>query len=145
MHTPITLSVPDRLTASSALHWKPAKHEAVKKAISYPNLKLRGLHCHIGSQILDTQGFTAAAEVTMEFIEKLKKELGYEAEDLNLGGGFGIRYTEADDPLPYDGIYGSGSKGHQRFLCIARCKASVYPDRTRPFHCSSGRHYPDTP
>ena len=77
-------------------------YEAVKKAISYPNLKLRGLHCHIGSQILDTQGFTAAAEVMMEFIEKLKKELGYEAEDLNLGGGFGIRYTEADDPLPYD-------------------------------------------
>ncbi|MFR4477074.1 MAG: hypothetical protein ACLT3Y_07610 [Ruminococcus callidus] len=68
-------------------------YEAVKKAISYPNLKLRGLHCHIGSQILDTQGFTAAAEVMMEFIEKLKNELGYEAEDLNLGGGFGIRYT----------------------------------------------------
>ena len=58
-------------------------------------------HTH-NSQILDTQGFTAAAEVMMEFIEKLKKELGYEAEDLNLGGGFGIRYTEADDPLPYD-------------------------------------------
>ena len=77
-------------------------YEAVKKAISYPNLKLRGLHCHIGSQILDTQGFTAAAEVMMEFIEKLKHELHYEAQDLNLGGGFGIRYTEEDDPLPYD-------------------------------------------
>lgn len=77
-------------------------YEAVQKAISYPNLQLRGLHCHIGSQILDTQGFTAAAEVMMEFLEKLKKELGFEAEDLNLGGGFGIRYTEADDPLPYD-------------------------------------------
>lgn len=77
-------------------------YDAIKKAISYPHLKLRGLHCHIGSQILDTQGFTAAAEVMMEFIEKLKKELGYEAEDLNLGGGFGIRYTKADDPLPYD-------------------------------------------
>ena len=32
-------------------------YDAVKKAISYPHLKLRGLHCHIGSQILDTQGF----------------------------------------------------------------------------------------
>ena len=77
-------------------------YEAVKKAIYYPNLKLRGLHCHIGSQILDTQGFTAAAEVMMEFIEKLKKELGYEAEDLNLGGGFGIKYTEEDAPVAYE-------------------------------------------
>lgn len=77
-------------------------YEAVEKAISYPNLELRGIHCHIGSQILDTQGFTAAAEVMMEFIEKLKKELGFETQDLNLGGGFGICYTEADDPLPYD-------------------------------------------
>lgn len=77
-------------------------YEAVQKALSYPNLELRGLHCHIGSQILDTQGFTAAAEVMMEFIEKLKHELHYEAQDLNLGGGFGIRYTEEDDPLPYD-------------------------------------------
>lgn len=75
--------------------------EAVQKALTYPNLELRGLHCHIGSQILDTQGFTAAAEVMMEFIEKLKLELGYEAKDLNLGGGFGICYTEEDDPLPY--------------------------------------------
>lgn len=77
-------------------------YEAVQKAISCSNLQLRGLHCHIGSQILDTQGFTAAAEVMMEFIEKLKKELSFETEDLNLGGGFGIRYTDADDPLPYD-------------------------------------------
>jgi diaminopimelate decarboxylase len=70
--------------------------------MEYANLDLRGLHCHIGSQILDTQGFTAAAEVMMEFILKLKTELGFEAKDLNLGGGFGIRYTEEDDPLPYD-------------------------------------------
>lgn len=76
--------------------------EAVQKALSYPHLQLRGLHCHIGSQILDTQGFTAAAEVMMEFIEKLKQELDYETLDLNLGGGCGICYTEADDPLPYD-------------------------------------------
>ncbi len=76
--------------------------EAVKKALSCPNMELKGLHCHIGSQILDTQGFTAAAEVMMEFIEMLKIKLGYETLDLNLGGGYGIRYTQEDDPLPYD-------------------------------------------
>ncbi len=76
--------------------------EAVQKALSCSNLELRGIHCHIGSQILDTQGFIAAAEVMLGFIEKMKNELNFETKDLNLGGGFGICYTEADDPLPYD-------------------------------------------
>lgn len=76
--------------------------EAAKKALSYSNLELRGMHCHIGSQILDTQGFEAAAEVMMKFLKQLKDELGFVAKDLNLGGGFGICYTEADDPIPYD-------------------------------------------
>lgn len=77
-------------------------YAAVKQVLSYANLDLRGLHCHIGSQILDTEGFEAAAEVMMTFIEKLKLELDYETQDLNLGGGFGIRYTKDDDPPSYD-------------------------------------------
>jgi diaminopimelate decarboxylase len=60
------------------------------------------LHCHIGSQILDTTGFEAAAEVMMQFIATIKKELGVTIEELNLGGGCGIRYTEEDDPIPYE-------------------------------------------
>lgn len=77
-------------------------YEAVQKALSYPHLELRGLHCHIGSQILETEGFEAAAEIMMTFIEKLKNELNFETQDLNLGGGFGICYTEDDDPPSYD-------------------------------------------
>ncbi len=76
--------------------------EAVKFALSCENLNFTGIHCHIGSQILDTQGFEAAAEVMLTFIKKLKDELNAEVRDLNLGGGFGIQYTEKDDPLPYE-------------------------------------------
>ncbi|MDE6020561.1 MAG: diaminopimelate decarboxylase [Ruminococcus sp.] len=76
--------------------------EAVKFALECDNLNFVGLHCHIGSQILDTQGFEAAAEVMMTFIKKLRDELDANVRDLNLGGGFGIKYTEADDPLPYE-------------------------------------------
>ncbi|MBQ8725204.1 MAG: diaminopimelate decarboxylase, partial [Oscillospiraceae bacterium] len=76
--------------------------EAVKFALECENLNFAGVHCHIGSQILDTQGFEAAAEVMLNFIKKLRDELGAEVRDLNLGGGFGIQYTEKDDPLPYE-------------------------------------------
>ena len=84
--------------------------EAVKLAITHPNLNLRGLHCHIGSQILETEPFCAAAEVMIGFIAKIKNELGHEIDDLNLGGGFGICYTEADDPKPYASFMEAVSK-----------------------------------
>ena len=72
--------------------------EIVKKAISLPNIRLCGVHCHIGSQIFDIEPFAHAAEVMMAFVAKIKNELSYEICELNLGGGFGVRYTEADDP-----------------------------------------------
>ncbi|MGN0674999.1 MAG: diaminopimelate decarboxylase [Oscillospiraceae bacterium] len=76
--------------------------EAVKKAIALDNIDLVGLHCHIGSQIFDIDPFVHAAEVMINFIAKIKSELGYEVKELNLGGGFGIKYTDADTPVEYD-------------------------------------------
>ena len=76
--------------------------EAVKKAISCSHINLVGLHCHIGSQIFDIDPFVKAAEVMLTFIAKIKDELGFEVKELNLGGGFGIKYTEEDAPVAYD-------------------------------------------
>ena len=76
--------------------------EAVKKAISLEHIELSGLHCHIGSQIFDIDPFVLAAEVMMNFIARIRDELGYEIKELHLGGGFGIKYTDADSPVPYD-------------------------------------------
>lgn len=75
--------------------------EAVKKAASKKAVKLVGFHCHIGSQIFSTEPFCLAANVMANFMAKVEKEIGYTVAELNLGGGFGIRYTEKDDPLPY--------------------------------------------
>lgn len=72
--------------------------DIIKEALELKNVRVRGAHCHIGSQIFDADPFVHAAEIMMEFICKIKNELGYEIPELNLGGGFGIRYTEADDP-----------------------------------------------
>ena len=55
------------------------------------NVRLKGLHCHIGSQIFDIDPFEHAAEVMLQFIAKLKQEAGIVIEELNLGGGFGIK------------------------------------------------------
>ena len=76
--------------------------DIVKKAISLNNINLVGLHCHIGSQIFDIDPFVSAAEVMIDLIEKIKLELNYEIKELNLGGGFGIKYTDEDTPVEYD-------------------------------------------
>lgn len=76
--------------------------EAIKKAITCENLELRGLHCHIGSQIFEIEPFQLAAKVMIGLISKVKNELGYEIKELNLGGGFGIKYTSEDSPKSYD-------------------------------------------
>ncbi len=76
--------------------------EIIEKASGLSNVKVTGVHCHIGSQIFDIEPFCKAAEVMMNFIGDLKDKLGIEIDELNLGGGYGIMYTENDDPIEYD-------------------------------------------
>lgn len=76
--------------------------ENVKKAIAAENVALVGLHCHIGSQIFDVDPFVLAAEVMMNFIIDIKNETGAVISELDLGGGFGIMYTEKDKPVAFD-------------------------------------------
>ena len=66
------------------------------------NLRLRGFHCHIGSQIFEKQSFALAAEKMLDFIADIKHKHGFEAETLNLGGGFGIWYNDEDPKLGLD-------------------------------------------
>ncbi|MBR6243585.1 MAG: diaminopimelate decarboxylase [Ruminococcus sp.] len=75
---------------------------AVKEALACSNVKLTGVHCHIGSQIFDIAPFEEAARVMLGFIAEIKKETGYEITELNLGGGFGIKYHNEHDPVPFE-------------------------------------------
>ncbi|MCX7614161.1 MAG: diaminopimelate decarboxylase, partial [Clostridiales bacterium] len=70
----------------------------VKESLKLDNIKLVGFHCHIGSQIFDSDPFGLAAKLMMEFIAKVRDGLGYEIAELNLGGGFGIKYLPSHDP-----------------------------------------------
>jgi len=75
--------------------------QAVKEALAMANVKLVGVHCHIGSQIFDIDPFELAARVMLDFIAQVKTETGVELGVLNLGGGFGIKYVESDNPRPF--------------------------------------------
>ncbi len=72
--------------------------EAIKKAKTLENIIIRGIHCHIGSQIFELESYRGAAEVMMDFVGEITRTTGIEIEELNLGGGFGIYYTSADQP-----------------------------------------------
>ncbi len=70
-----------------------------KYILAKPHLRLKGYHCHIGSQIFEKQSFVLAAGKAMDFIAAVKADTGFEAQTLNIGGGFGIWYTDEDAKL----------------------------------------------
>jgi diaminopimelate decarboxylase len=73
---------------------------AVKIALESEYIEILGLHCHIGSQIFETTGFILAARKMIEKASEWTSVYGFTPEVINLGGGFGIRYTQEDDPIP---------------------------------------------
>ncbi len=68
-------------------------------ALQKKHIRLSGYHCHIGSQIFEKQSFVLAVEKCIRFMAEMKDKLGFEADTLNLGGGFGIWYTDEDKKL----------------------------------------------
>ena len=70
----------------------------VKDILKLENVKLMGLHAHIGSQIFDVEPFVDEVEVMFNIMNDIRSELGIELPELDLGGGFGIYYTEEDKP-----------------------------------------------
>ena len=77
--------------------------EMVCLAAAKPHLRLAGFHCHIGSQIFDTDPFADAADIMIRFIADVREKTGITVEELNLGGGLGVPYTEFDRPVDYAG------------------------------------------
>ena len=79
---------------------------AVEKIATLPELELRGVHCHIGSQIFGTEAFEIAADRLLAFMAKYRDAYGAELPELDLGGGYGIAYlpsevtVEPSDVLP---------------------------------------------
>jgi len=76
-----------------------AAAEAVRRVLALPSLELVGLHCHIGSHIFDVHGFKLAAHRMVGLLAEVRDEHDVVLPELDLGGGQGIAYTAADDPM----------------------------------------------
>ncbi len=72
-------------------------------ALAKKNISLEGYHCHIGSQIFEKHSFVIAVEKCMAFAYEMKQKLGFALKTLNLGGGFGVWYTEEDKQISPEG------------------------------------------
>lgn len=76
--------------------------KVTEKALDCENINLCGYHCHIGSQIFESEPFITASDIMLNFIVEIKNKLGFTAKLLNLGGGFGVRYVESDPVIDYE-------------------------------------------
>jgi diaminopimelate decarboxylase len=106
--------------------------EAVRRVLACPGLSFAGLHSHIGSQIFDTAGFEVAAHRVVELAARIRDEHGVEIAELDLGGGFGIAYTEEDDAPEAKEIAQSLRgivDGQCRAAGLARPRLTVEPGR----------------
>ena len=78
--------------------------EAVKRAQAAPNLDLIGIHAHIGSQIFDIEPYVDTLDLLIQFAREMTDKYGLNLQELSPGGGWGIRYTGADDPPPIEDL-----------------------------------------
>lgn len=94
-------------------------YRAAEAAVKAANLELVGLHCHVGSQVFDAEGFTAAADRVLELYSRIHDELGVILPELDLGGGYGIAYTEDEQPLDVDEV------AHDLLTAVAKTAAEL--------------------
>jgi len=73
----------------------------VDAALGKENLELDGFHCHVGSQIFDIEPFSDAADIMIAFMARMQAKFQKKLRILNIGGGFGVRYTEEDPEIDY--------------------------------------------
>src|SRR3989442_7707859 len=75
-----------------------AAYRAVTRASRMARVRLRGLHAHIGSQVFDLEPLQRSAAALVDFAARIRDELDVTVEELNVGGGLGIRYLTTDEP-----------------------------------------------
>ena len=73
--------------------------ELTALALSLPHVSLAGFHCHVGSQVFDSDVYLRACAIMLNFAAEMKAAHGYVTGELDLGGGYGVRYLESDPEI----------------------------------------------
>lgn len=94
----------------------------VKKAINSDNINFHGFHYHIGSQLHDNSSHIKALNISLELIKKIKDKFKYEVKELNVGGGFGIKYTDKDKVKPISYFVDPIMNRIKKFCCKENIK-----------------------
>ena len=79
-----------------------AANEAIEKCMEQSSLNLAGIHCHIGSQIFEVEGFKIAAQRLVAVLTTFRDKYSKELAELNIGGGYGIAYTKDESGISPD-------------------------------------------
>ena len=90
--------------------------EMVGYAASLKNISLKGLHCHVGSQVFGEDIFERAADVMLAFMKQCNETFGICLDHLDLGGGYGVRYTDEDDYVDIPEAIGRVAE-HMKKVC----------------------------
>ena len=96
---------------------------AAKRALSLPNINLMGFHCHIGSQIFELEPFQDAAVALAELVAQTRDLTGQVLPELDLGGGFGIRYHDQERPPALDGYASAIRAGLSQACANTACRS----------------------
>ena len=91
-------------------------------ALAQKHIKLSGYHCHIGSQVFDSDTFLRAAAIMLNFANQMREKYGLVIDELDLGGGYGVRYTESDPEIDIAANIQEVGKAVKE-----QCKALNYP------------------
>lgn len=101
--------------------------------LTLDNLELTGFHCHVGSQSFDSSAFRDAADIMIDFIARMRTGYGLVTRELDLGGGYGVRYTDRDPEIDIaDNIkqVSSHVRGRCRAKGISTPKIILEPGRS---------------
>jgi diaminopimelate decarboxylase len=99
--------------------------EAISSAMAAASLNLVGLHFHIGSQIAEFHPYLDAMDLVLDLAAEMRQKYGFEMEELDIGGGFGVQYT-LDSPMPGAGFFAEKIVPH----LAARCQQLKIPAPT---------------
>lgn len=74
----------------------------IRRVLDSPGLVFDGVHCHVGSQLLDTEAHEGAVDAMVSMMAAVRTETGVLCNVLNIGGGLGVRYRTSDVPPTMD-------------------------------------------